>query len=81
MEIAGSIILVLGLNNKKNAMIISGGILLLFTVLFCVVSVMTRAKGPMDEFHGPRDFMRPPMGMPMPPMMVMQGQRCPGKCH
>ncbi|MDP4267414.1 MAG: hypothetical protein Q8880_08265 [Bacteroidota bacterium] len=69
LGIAGSIILVLGLNNKKVAMIVSGGILLLFTVLFCAGSVFCSLRGPMDRNFMPNEaMMRPPMCPPMPPM-------------
>jgi len=79
LGIAGSIILVLGLNNKKNVMIISGGIMLLFTILFCTGAVFCSARAPMDRGHEPFGFMMSPIGMPMPPCMNMPMHKCDGQ--
>jgi hypothetical protein len=56
LGIAGAIILILGLNNKKNIMLISGGIMLLFTVLFCAGAILYSARGPMNRECDPVIF-------------------------
>ena len=77
LGIAGSIILLLGLNNKKNVMIISGGIMLLFTILFCTGAIFCSARVPMHRGHEPIGLIMPPIGMPMPPpCMDIQNRKC-----
>ena len=75
LGIAGSIILILGLNGKKNVMIISGGIMLLFTILFCMGAVFCSTREPMGRGHEPFGFMMHPIGMPMQPCMDMQNNK------
>jgi hypothetical protein len=75
LGLGGTIILVLGLINKKNVTIISGGIMLLFTILFCTGAVFCSARPPMDKGHEPFGYMMPPIGMPMQPVMDMQNHK------
>ena len=42
--------------------------MLLFTILFCAGAVFCSAKASIDRRH---DYMRPPMGIPMPPCIDM----------
>jgi hypothetical protein len=76
LGLGGSIILVLGLVNKKNAMIISGGIMLLFTILFCTSAVFCSARFLHNRnHHKPFDSMMAPMGMHTHNFMNMQNYK------
>ena len=75
LGIAGSIILILGLNQKKNILLISGGIMLLFTVLFCAGAILCSACH-VNRCHKPDRAMMPPAFMPMCPFINMPMHKC-----
>jgi hypothetical protein len=57
--IAGSVLLVLGIINKKSTLTISSGVLLLITVLLCGGAIMCSLKGPCNkDFKSHHEMMR-----------------------
>lgn len=81
LGLTGSIILVLGLINQKNVKIITGGIMLFFTILFCTAAIffsVVKCHRQFEKFREHNCYMMAPEGMQKNHCMEMQNSKCCG---